>query len=69
VFPPDKFNAGVIVCCPDAAVFDDMVTKARDKLLTSYDGGDTGFLNACVNRRRRVSILLYYYVLVACTAT
>ena len=45
IFPPDKFNAGVLVVrpCPE--------THARLLELAptapSYDGGDTGFLNHC----------------------
>uniref|UniRef100_A0A7S2Y0F1 Hexosyltransferase n=1 Tax=Fibrocapsa japonica TaxID=94617 RepID=A0A7S2Y0F1_9STRA len=44
VFPPDKFNAGVLVLKPDQAVYEDMLSKLN--ALPSYDGGDTGFLNA-----------------------
>lgn len=44
VFPPDKFNAGVMVVEPDAAVFEDMMARAAE--LPSHDGGDTGFLNS-----------------------
>ena len=44
VFPPDKFNAGVLVIAPSSSVFEDMKSKTYD--LRSYDGGDTGFLNA-----------------------
>lgn len=44
IFPPDKFNAGVLVVRPSQAIFDNMV--AQSGLLISYDGGDTGFLNA-----------------------
>jgi len=40
VFPPDKFNAGVMVIRPDAGVFADMMSKVTS--LASYDGGDTG---------------------------
>jgi len=43
-FPPDKFNAGVMVICPSKARFDDMQTKIA--VLPSYDTGDTGFLNS-----------------------
>lgn len=46
VFPPDKFNAGVLVIKPDASVLNNMIQCIHDKALTSYDGGDTGFLNA-----------------------
>ena len=44
VFPPDKFNAGVLVLQPSGVVFQDMLSKSES--LPSYDGGDTGFLNA-----------------------
>ena len=44
IFPPDCFNAGVLVVRPDSSVFQDMLSKAEH--LQSYDGGDTGFLNA-----------------------
>ena len=40
MFPPDKFNAGVLVVRPDEVVFADMIGKIGT--LTSYDGGDTG---------------------------
>ncbi len=44
VFPPDKFNAGVLVLKPDATVFRDMCSRLSDTY--AYDGGDTGVLNA-----------------------
>ena len=44
VFPPDKFNAGVMVVEPSASRFADM--RAKIDVLPSHDGGDTGFLNA-----------------------
>ncbi|CAE7313747.1 gyg-1 [Symbiodinium natans] len=44
VFPPDKFNAGVIVLEPSRDVFEEM--KDKIAVLPSHDGGDTGFLNA-----------------------
>ncbi|CAM9982907.1 unnamed protein product [Ectocarpus fasciculatus] len=44
VFPPDKFNAGVMVVVPSLIVLEDMMSKVEE--LSSYDGGDTGFLNA-----------------------
>jgi glycogenin len=44
VFPPDRFNAGVLVVEPSRAVFEDML--ARKSSVPTYDGGDTGFLNA-----------------------
>lgn len=44
IFPPDKFNAGVLVVRPSQSVFDNMMAQAS--LLVSHDGGDTGFLNA-----------------------
>ena len=44
IFPPDKFNAGVMVIRPSKSVFENMM--AQSSLLTTYDGGDTGYLNA-----------------------
>jgi len=44
IFPPDKFNAGVLLVRPCSLIFDDMMQKCKS--LISYDGGDTGFLNA-----------------------
>lgn len=44
VFPPDRFNAGVIVLEPSREVFAEMLRQVA--LLPSHDGGDTGFLNA-----------------------
>lgn len=44
IFPPDKFNAGVMVISPSIEILDDMLQKTES--LESYDGGDTGFLNA-----------------------
>lgn len=44
IFPPDKFNAGVLVIRPNADIFNSMLEKVH--ILPSYDGGDTGFLNA-----------------------
>jgi glycogenin glucosyltransferase len=44
ILPPDKFNAGVLVIRPSQAVYDNMMQQRS--LLTTYDGGDTGFLNA-----------------------
>eukprot|EP00985_Skeletonema_marinoi_P020591 scaffold12293_cov120-Skeletonema_marinoi.AAC.10 len=51
IFPPDKFNAGVMVLRPSKDVFDDMISRLPHSTgektnCTSYDGGDTGFLNA-----------------------
>jgi len=43
VFPPDNFNAGVLVLRPSMFVFREMLQKI-DKV-EPYDGGDTGFLN------------------------
>ena len=42
-FPPDKFNAGVMVIRPSTDTFKDMMSKIN--VLGSYDTGDTGFLN------------------------
>jgi len=44
IHPPDKFNAGVLLFSPSRLVYDDMMEKIPT--LPSYDGGDTGFLNA-----------------------
>eukprot|EP00617_Octactis_speculum_P027948 CAMPEP_0185749290 /NCGR_PEP_ID=MMETSP1174-20130828/8023_1 /TAXON_ID=35687 /ORGANISM="Dictyocha speculum, Strain CCMP1381" /LENGTH=215 /DNA_ID=CAMNT_0028425345 /DNA_START=8 /DNA_END=655 /DNA_ORIENTATION=+ len=44
IFPPDKFNAGVLGLVPSDEVFDRML--AQVSILPSHDGGDTGFLNA-----------------------
>lgn len=44
VFPPDRFNAGVIVARPCQALFSRMMEKVG--VLPSHDGGDTGFLNS-----------------------
>ena len=52
IFPSDKFNAGVMVLRPSKDVFDDMISRLPQKesddttKCTSYDGGDTGFLNS-----------------------
>ncbi|DBA02998.1 TPA: hypothetical protein N0F65_003186, partial [Lagenidium giganteum] len=43
VFPPDRFNAGVLVIKPNREFFQQLMSKAN--VLKSYDGGDTGFLN------------------------
>lgn len=43
VFPPDRFNAGVLVVKPSAKTFAHLC-EALDTI-QSYDGGDTGFLN------------------------
>lgn len=44
IFPPDKFNAGVMVIEPNATIFEEMVSLIG--VLPSHDGGDTGFLNS-----------------------
>jgi len=45
IFPPDKFNAGVMLISPSDALFEDLIAKTQ-----SYDDeGDTGFLNAYFN--------------------
>ena len=46
IFPPDKFNAGVMVLRPSTEILNDILSKANDGTITSYDGGDTGLLNA-----------------------
>mmetsp|Transcript_10063 Transcript_10063/g.15519 ORF Transcript_10063/g.15519 Transcript_10063/m.15519 type:complete len:416 (+) Transcript_10063:108-1355(+) len=44
IFPPDKFHTGVLVVRPNQEVFDDMMDQRKH--IRTYDGGDTGFLNA-----------------------
>ncbi|GAB5364272.1 hypothetical protein AAMO2058_000955600 [Amorphochlora amoebiformis] len=46
LFPPDKFNAGVLVLRPDLEVFGALLRRVGGNAI-SYDGGDTGFLNHC----------------------
>ena len=43
VFPPDHFNAGVLLIRPSMSVFQHLLHLSSQ--LSSYDGGDTGFLN------------------------
>ena len=43
IFPPDRFNAGVLLIKPSMDTYNDMMTKTESVI--SYDGGDTGFLN------------------------
>ena len=40
VFPPDRFNAGVLVITPDHDTFVTLLDKRHT--VPSYDGGDTG---------------------------
>jgi len=44
VFPPDRFNAGVLYLRPSVETFQALCAALHT--LPSYDGGDTGFLNA-----------------------
>lgn len=44
LFPPDKFNSGVMVIRPSQVAFDSMMKQKS--LLANYDGSDTGFLNS-----------------------
>ncbi|XXQ30064.1 Glycosyl transferase [Plasmodiophora brassicae] len=44
LFPPDNFNAGVLLIRPCSATFDRLLRNAP--AVKSYDGGDTGYLNA-----------------------
>ncbi|CAM9286254.1 unnamed protein product, partial [Heterosigma akashiwo] len=44
IFPPDKFNAGVLLIEPNKAIYSDLLSCIDS--LPSYDGGDTGFLNS-----------------------
>ncbi len=47
VFPPDHFNAGVMVVRPSLDLFCALLQALATPLgASSYDGGDTGFLNA-----------------------
>lgn len=43
IFPPDHFNAGVMVVVPSSQLFARMLRAMAST--PSYDGGDTGFLN------------------------
>ena len=45
VFPPDRFNAGVLLLSPSLPVYSSMLRCLSSGVGTSYDGGDTGFLN------------------------
>eukprot|EP00466_Bigelowiella_natans_P007977 jgi/Bigna1/144898/aug1.92_g19606 len=51
IFPPDRFNAGVLVLSPNSVMFAYILRLAAYGLgaivliVGSYDGGDTGFLN------------------------
>eukprot|EP01041_Mallomonas_annulata_P000633 gene633-1225_t len=47
IFPPDRFNAGVLFVKPNEDTFHKMMSLTST--LHSYDGGDTGFLNAFFN--------------------
>lgn len=47
ILPPNQFNSGVMVVRPSTQVFEAMQRHAS--LLTTYDGSDTGFLNAYFN--------------------
>lgn len=44
ISPPDKFNADVMLIKPSKELFSDLLSKT--KTLITYDGSDTGFLNA-----------------------
>ena len=43
IFPPDRFNAGVLVLRPDPLAHERLLRLAPTA--PSHDGGDTGFLN------------------------
>eukprot|EP01039_Chlorochromonas_danica_P006912 gene6912-7639_t len=47
IFPPDRFNAGVLVIQPSEETFQRLLRLSSST--HSYDGGDTGFLNAVFN--------------------
>ena len=44
MFPPDCFNAGVLLIKPDIEYFKELLSQIEKH--DSYDGGDTGFLNS-----------------------
>ena len=44
IFPPDSFNAGVMIIEPNKVIFENLCENLG--YLPSYDGGDTGYLNA-----------------------
>jgi lipopolysaccharide biosynthesis glycosyltransferase len=44
ILPPSNFNSGVMVVRPSTEVFQTMQRNAKQ--LTTFDGSDTGFLNA-----------------------
>ena len=46
VFPPDHFNAGVLLIKPNLRVFKILFQRTKMQEFSSYDKGDTGFLNA-----------------------
>jgi glycogenin glucosyltransferase len=46
MFPPDKFQSGVMIVRPNAQIFQDMISALNENRLVSYDQGDQGFLNA-----------------------
>ena len=46
LLPDIRFNAGVMLIRPSIAVYNDILSKANTGEITSYDGGDTGLLNA-----------------------
>jgi glycogenin glucosyltransferase len=49
VFPPDRFNAGVLGVWLDPGLDTYRALLAQALVLPTYDGGDTGFLNAYFN--------------------
>jgi len=44
-FPPDRFNAGVLLLRPNLGIFHSLLRR-MGRQMTSYDSGDTGLLNA-----------------------
>ena len=50
----DRFNSGVMVVRPDKTMFKDMMSK-KDTLST-YDGGDQGFLNSYFKDWKKLDI-------------
>lgn len=46
----ERFNSGVLCCQPVPGLFDTMMQRSRS--ITSYDGGDQGFLNVFFEKPR-----------------
>lgn len=61
VFPPDRFNAGVMVVAPSQEVLEDMLSKVSE--LPSYDGGDTG-----KRPRSSTTLVCYSTIILVCSS-